>query len=166
MFIQDTATSLMRVEARPALGQQMAYNTTQSNKIYEAQVVKVTVAENFESTVFVHVYNLKETYLAHGGAYPNASSISSTGSYRPYFVGDKVLVAFLYGDSSYPTIMQRIYERAAAGENMLEAGNPVPSKNKQVSSGQKVKPNLLSAEPGALAQGGFLSLDIYPMLLI
>jgi hypothetical protein len=166
MFIQDTATSLMRVEARPTLGQQIAYNTTQSNKLYEAQVVKVTVAENFESTVFVYVYNTKETYLAFGGGYHNASSVSSTGSYRPYFVGDKVLVSFLYGDAGKPVIMQRVYEQAGAGENMLEAGNPVPTKNKVVGSGQAVKPNPLSVEPAALAQGGFLAVDVYPMLLI
>lgn len=166
MFIQDTATSLMRVEARPSLGQQMAYNTTQSNKLYEAKVVKVTVAENFESTVFVYVYNTKETYLTFAGGYDNASSASSTGSYRPYFVGDKVLVSFLYGDASKPVIMQRMYERAGAAENMLEAGNPPPIKNKVVASGASVKPNPLSIEPSALAQGGFLSIDVYPMLLI
>ena len=166
MFIQDTATSLMRAEARPSLGQQMAYNTTQSNKLYEAKVVKVTVAENFESTVFVYVYNTKETYLAFAGGYDNASAVSSTGSYRPYFVGDKVLVSFLYGDASKPVIMQRIYERAGAAENMLEAGNPVPVKNKVVDSGALVKPNPLSVEPAALNQGGFLSIDVYPMLLI
>lgn len=156
----------MRVEARPTLGQQIAYNTTQSNKLYEAQVVKVTVAENFESTVFVYVFNTKETYLAYGGAYSNASSISSTGSYRPYFVGDKVLVSFLYGDASKPVIMNRVYEQAGSAENMLEAGNPVPTKNKIVGSGQSVKPNPLSVEPAALTQGGFLAVDVYPMLLI
>lgn len=166
MFIQDTATSIMRVEARPSLPQQIAYNSTQTNKIYEAIVVKVTVAENFESTVFVYVFNTKETYLANAGGYHNASSVSSTGSYRPYFVGDKVLVAFLYGDPSKPTIIQRVYERAGSAENMLEAGNPVPTKNKVVGSGESVKPNPLSVDPGALRQGGFLSMDVYPMLLI
>lgn len=166
MFIQDTATSLMRVEARPGLGQQIAYNSTQTNKLYEAKVVKVTVAENFESSVFVYVYNTKETYLAFGGGYHNASSVTSTGSYRPYFVGDKVLVSFLYGDSGKPVIMQRLYEQAGAAENMLEAGNPVPTKNKVTTSGQVVQPNPLSVEPAALRQGGFLSIDVYPMLLI
>lgn len=166
MFIQDTATSLMRVENRPSLGQQIAYNTTQANKLYEALVIKATVAENFESSVFVYVYNTKETYLANGGAYFNASSVSSTGSYRPYFAGDKVLVSFLYGDSSKPVIVQRLYERAGASENMLEEGNPPPVKGKVVTSGQVVKPNPLSTEIGALRQGGFLSVDVYPMLLI
>ena len=166
MNYTDTATHLMRAETRFSPAQFHKANDVQVNKLYEGEIIKVTIAETFESSVFVYVYNLKDTYIASAGVYSSASSATSTGSHRPFFKGDKVLVQFISGDASRPIIVNRMFTRAGCIENMLETGNPLPEKNKVTKSGQVIQPNVLASEPEAFKNAGLLSVDVHPLLLI
>lgn len=166
MYFSDTATSLMRVEARPNLGRQISHNTALSNSLREGLVVRTAPLENFEMTLFIYVYTIQETVKAEAPAMPNASAMSSTGSYSPYLVGDKVLVAFLHGDATRTIVVAKIHDLTGISEYMLQPGNPVPPMLSKTPSGETVRPSPPTLNVEAFQEGGYLTYTAYPMFLI
>lgn len=165
MYSSDTATSLMRSEARPGLNQQFNYNTAYNNSLSEAVVVKVGPLENFECSIIVYIHSVRETFKLEAGLGIGASAETSTGNYAPFFVGDKVLVSFVNGDSSRPTLIGRLYDQSGLSERLMQPGAPVPVVGAVTPSGVKVRPNPLATRTESSKDGGFVNLTVYPMLL-
>lgn len=166
MQFSDTATALLRSESRPSINQQWGYNATSNNSLKEGIVVKVGTLENFESSLLVYIYSTKETFKVEGGLANGASAATTTGQFRPYFVGDRVLVSYLNGDPSRPTITGRAYDQNGISEYLLQPGNPIPKLGDKTATGTTVRPNPLAVTPEATRQAGFITLDVHPILVI
>lgn len=162
----DTAARLGNVNTRPSPGQQFSHYQALSNSIRDGIVVRVGVFENYECTLYVFVYGLNEVYKVEATQSVGASASTGTGSWSPYFVGDKVLLCFVAGDPSRPSLIGRVYDIRASSEYILTEGVRVPKQGGVTPSGDVVRSSPLSINPEHLKDGAMVSLQTYPMLVI
>ena len=163
----DTATRLSNANQRPGFGQAYDYYGKGNDTIYEAVVVRIGMFENFECSLYISVRGINELIKCPAPTAPNASASTCTGTWTPYFVGDEVLVTFLYGDTSRPIIIGRCHGTNGTAEFMYSnQGLPIPRRGDTTPSGQVVRPSPLVLDPANVAYAGMVSVTTSPMILI
>jgi hypothetical protein len=165
MQFADTASSISRVENRASVNKQYGYYKTINTNIRLGIVVKVGPVQNFEGSIHVYVYQNNETLKVEALAAASASG-NGVGVYTPYFPGDKVLIANLFGDSNRPIIIARANDLRGLAEYLHREDIPLPQPRTATPTGVAVNPLPCHSIPEAVKYAGLCSVTVQPMILV
>lgn len=144
------------------------------DSIYLAEILSVSMLNNFEYSVIAYIYKTAEKQKIEATVSDGASAAIGTGKFTPYFPGDKVYITYLFGDSNRPCIVARAHGIEGIPE-YIQAGN---------SSGSNNVPNLpvtgeitaysktaivagpLATRKESITSYGFLHVETFPLLVI
>lgn len=164
--MSDSITKQFNVNNRPNVGQVNKVVKPYNNSIQEAIVVRIGFVENFEMAIYVSVLGTSELMKVEASMAPGASPSTCTGQWQPYFIGDRVFIAYLYGDPSRPVITGRCYDLHGVSEYIIQEDLPIPQRGFKNRSNQTVRPSPLVLDPEHLNQAGMATINVSPMVVI